>query len=108
MLINSFVRPGPTSQSYVSRLVDIAVRHRRRPIAFRSSTIGIWFPILQVLAYLAIVANVSRLRAHTLPCVVAFDGNCAHASDRCSRRFSLHLHRSFFLNFSINIQSIGI
>ena len=30
----------------------------RRPIAFRSSTIGIWFEILQVLAYLAIVANV--------------------------------------------------
>ncbi|CAF0838974.1 unnamed protein product [Rotaria sp. Silwood1] len=29
----------------------------RRPIAFRSSTIGIWFNILQVLAYLAIVAN---------------------------------------------------
>lgn len=30
----------------------------RRPIAFRSSTIGIWFNILEVLAYLAIVANV--------------------------------------------------
>ncbi|CAF2057104.1 unnamed protein product [Rotaria magnacalcarata] len=29
----------------------------RRPIAFRSSTIGIWFNILQILAYLAIVAN---------------------------------------------------
>ncbi|CAF1280566.1 unnamed protein product [Adineta steineri] len=29
----------------------------RRPIAFRSSTIGIWFHILQILAYLAIVAN---------------------------------------------------
>ncbi|CAF3489064.1 unnamed protein product [Rotaria socialis] len=29
----------------------------RRPIAFRSSTIGIWFNILQSLAYLAIVAN---------------------------------------------------
>lgn len=31
----------------------------RRPIAFRSSTIGIWFNILEVLAYLAIVANVT-------------------------------------------------
>lgn len=35
----------------------------RRPIAFRSSTIGIWFNILQVLAYLAIVANVNDTRA---------------------------------------------
>ncbi|CAF1062104.1 unnamed protein product [Adineta ricciae] len=29
----------------------------RRPIAFRASTIGIWFSILEVLAYLAIIAN---------------------------------------------------
>jgi anoctamin-7 len=34
----------------------------RRPIAFRSSTIGIWFNILQVLAYLAIVVNVRDLQ----------------------------------------------
>lgn len=30
----------------------------RRPIALRSSTIGIWYNILEVLGYLAIVANV--------------------------------------------------
>jgi len=33
----------------------------RRPIAFRSATIGIWFYILDVLAYLAIIANVKIL-----------------------------------------------
>ena len=37
----------------------------RRPIAFRSSTIGIWFNILEVLAYLAIVANVITLVKET-------------------------------------------
>lgn len=33
----------------------------RRPIAFRAASIGIWFQILEVLSYLAIVGNVNLM-----------------------------------------------
>lgn len=80
-LLNNWVEIRLDAQKFVCET--------RRPVAERAQDIGVWFTIMDALAHLAVISNVSFINTQTnkgnilLECIFVVKMQCVMVTDAC-------------------------